>query len=382
MKITGGHFIWDRERRRLRRSEKRASVLRPLLRQWRFWLGLLVSLVFIWWLWSQITNFGQVQDAFQTANYWYLLPALAVYFLGVWVRAVRWRYLLAPVRLVPSSRLFPVVVIGYMANDVLPARMGELVRAYAIGEKENVSKSAAFATIVVERIFDGLTMVLFIGGVLVMGFFPFGPDLQRVFGPDLQKILAVAGIIFVGIFALFVAVAASPALTNAIVGLMLRFVPAGLRPKVSGLVQRFVEGLGILQSAKGTAIVLGLSVLAWLCEAAMYYILTFSFNLPLPFYALMLTAAVANLGTLVPSSPGYVGTFDALAVFALLLFLNADTYRNVAVSYTVLLHVALLVPITILGLYYWWRFNLSLSKVRAAATTGTNGPTVLESEKA
>src|SRR5207249_8500195 len=108
---------------------------------------------------------GSIATALKQANYWFLLPALVVYFLGVWLRAARWRYLLQPVQPIAVKRLFPVVVIGYMANDVLPARLGEVVRAYVLGEQEGVPKSTALATILVERMFDGISMLLFVASV-------------------------------------------------------------------------------------------------------------------------------------------------------------------------------------------------------------------------
>src|SRR5690242_1391340 len=127
----------------------------------KFWLGLIVSLVFLY-LAFQGQDFGKIGQALGEANYWWLLPALGAYFLGVYVRAIRWHYLLGPLKKVSVKRLFPVVVIGYMANDVLPVRMGEVVRAYVLGKRENVSKTGTLATIVVERIMDGITMLLFL----------------------------------------------------------------------------------------------------------------------------------------------------------------------------------------------------------------------------
>ena len=96
-------------------------------------------------------------------QYWALLPALAVYFAGVWIRAVRWGVLLSPLRrgIHPYS-LFKVLVIGYMGNDILPARLGDVIRVYVLSRRESVTKSATLATILVERIFDGLTMIGFL----------------------------------------------------------------------------------------------------------------------------------------------------------------------------------------------------------------------------
>src|SRR5436190_22601264 len=122
-----------------------------MLRDKKFWLGLAVSLVFLGLVfWGQ--NPAQIWGALQQANYAALLPALVFYFLGVGVRTVRWQVLLRPI--LPQTRflqLFEVVVIGYMANDILPARLGEVVRAYVLSRRERITKSATLGTIVVER---------------------------------------------------------------------------------------------------------------------------------------------------------------------------------------------------------------------------------------
>src|SRR5579859_7048187 len=130
----------------------------------RVLVGVAVSLFFLYWAFRLVGNgnLGSAVESIQHANYWFLLPALAAYFAGVWLRAVRWRVLLKPVKSIEVSTLFPVVVIGYMANDVLPARLGEVVRAYVLGEQEDIPKTTTLATIVVERLFDGIAMLIFV----------------------------------------------------------------------------------------------------------------------------------------------------------------------------------------------------------------------------
>lgn len=332
-------------------------------KQWRFWLGLVVSLVFVLLVVRQVSDLSRSLTAAQQANYWYLVPALSVYFIGVWVRAIRWGFLLGPVKSIAARRLFPVVVIGYMANDILPMRIGELVRAYVLGERENVSKSATFATIIVERIFDGVTMVLFIGVVLLLHLVPANPELEHIF--------RLTGGVFVGVLLLFFAVALSPGTVNRLLDVMLSGLTPALAERVAPSLRRFLTGLSVLQSPRAVAATLGLSIVAWLCEAGMYYLLAFGFTgIDLPYYAMVLTTAVANLGTLIPSAPSYIGTFEWFSVFVLRLY-RID--NALALSYTVVLHIALVVPITLWGLYYWWRFHLSLSAIQtpSAAPQGS-----------
>jgi glycosyltransferase 2 family protein len=335
-----------------------------LLKNWRFWLGLAISLVFLYWLGSQVQDLGRVLDLLARAQYVYILPALAVYFFGVWLRAVRWRYLLLPLKPVSSGRLFPVVVIGYMVNDILPARIGELARAYLIGEREGLSKSATLATIVVERVFDGLVLL---GLMLAVA-------LTMPFDSTLQQIVWATGLLFLGLLLLILAMAARPDWAEAILALGLRPVPERYRGPVAGIGLAGLTGLRALRSARTALAALALSAAAWLCETAMYYIIALGFFSNVNVRAMLLTTSVANVGGMIPSSPGYVGTFDALAVFSLGLF---GVGRELALGYTAVLHLALLLPITLLGFFYLWRENLSLrglSKARLQPSLPADGP--------
>src|SRR5574341_1264328 len=131
------------------------------MKRWQFFLGLAVSAVFVWIALRNI-DLRKAWLALQSANYWWLIPAVAVYFIAVWARAWRWDYLLRPLKRIPLRTMFPIVVIGYMGNNIYPARIGELLRAYVLKRKENVPVSASLATIVIERVFDGVVMLGFV----------------------------------------------------------------------------------------------------------------------------------------------------------------------------------------------------------------------------
>jgi uncharacterized protein (TIRG00374 family) len=312
----------------------------------------------MYWVFKQAGDLSHVADALGQANYGFLIPALVVYFAGVAVRAIRWRVLVRPVKRVSARRLFPVVVIGYMANDVLPARMGELVRAYILNRDEGISKTAGLATIFVERVFDGLVMVIF---VAALGFFV---PLEA----GLQQVLRVASVIFVAVLLATFSAALAPERALSLIGTLLQFVSPRLRRRFAPVAEHFVAGLSVLQNPMATLSVLVLSVVAWLCEAVMYYLVGLGFSLDLGFAGYVLVTAVANLGTMIPSSPGYVGTFEALVTYTLHGFnISAD----LAISYTVVLHVALLVPITLLGFYYMWRRHVTLASLRPQRGDGS-----------
>ena len=130
-------------------------------KNWKFWLGVLISALFMYWAFSKL-EWATFVDAVAAANYWWLLPGVAVYFVAVWIRAWRWHYLLGPVKKVPTKVMFPITTIGYMGNNIYPARAGEVLRAVVLKRKEGISISASLATISVERIFDGVVMLAFV----------------------------------------------------------------------------------------------------------------------------------------------------------------------------------------------------------------------------
>lgn len=328
------------------------------MRRWQLWIGLIVSLFFLVWAFQQVNSFGEVMAALSRANYLLIVPALVVYFVGVWVRAERWKYLLAPLKGVPAARLFPVMVMGYMANDVLPVRMGEVVRAYLIGRQEQISGSAGLATIFVERILDGVTLLFF--AVVVSLFVPLGDGLQNI--------VRASSVVFALAIVAFIAVAFSPRLGESLISLMLKIAPRSVRPGLAEVATSFIDGLKVIQNGGLLLKIFALSALAWLCEAGVYYLVAYGFALGQPFYVLLLTVVVANLGTMVPSSPGYIGTFEALGVFTLGLF---KVSPDLAMSYVLVLHVALLVPVTLLGFFYLWQQQLSLSAIGHAPAAET-----------
>src|SRR5260370_41507478 len=131
------------------------------MKKWQIWLGILISLVFIW-LALRGLQLDQFWGVVESANYGWLIPGVAIYFVAVWMRTWRWHYLLRPIKEIPTRGLFPIVTIGYMGNNIYPARTGEVLRAVVLKRRENVSVSASLATIIVERIFDGVVMLAFI----------------------------------------------------------------------------------------------------------------------------------------------------------------------------------------------------------------------------
>jgi uncharacterized protein (TIRG00374 family) len=324
------------------------------MKRWYVWLGVAISLVFLYSALRGL-HLGEVWGAVRAANYGWLLPGVAVYFLAVWARTWRWHYLLRRVRRIGLRRLFPVVVIGYMSNNVYPARAGELIRAYVLSRRDQVDISASLATVVVGRIFDGLAMLAFV--FLALPFAPLPEALARV--------MVWGSALFLGLLVAFFALAASPRRAGTLYGWAIdRVVPGRWRADVKRIVDRFVAGLGCLRSGRDVAMIAVTSMVIWLTETVVYWFVMHSFGLGLPFYVLMLMTGVVNLVTTIPSAPGYVGTFDKSGIAVLQGFGVAPT---LAAGYTLVLHAVLWLPITLLGAYYMWRESISWRDLEAAA---------------
>ena len=347
----------------------------------RVWIGIPISLVFL-----VVAFRGQdpeeVRASLTRVDWRYLPLALVLLYTGIAVRAYRWHILLRPVEDLSARQVFPIMLIGYAANNVLPFRTGELVRAWALGQRYQVRKTAALATIAVERLFDGLTMLLFIGGAAT----------AIGLTSELQHVALIAAAVFAAALAGMGVLLTGGTVRDRLLSLLLTPLPDALATRVERMAESFLSGLGVLSRRGDLAIVIVTSIVAWSFEASVYWTVAQAFGVPLstamsPAGAL-LTTAIGNLATLVPSGPGFVGTFEA----GILLAVNGalGVGRGLALSYAVLLHALLWLPVTIWGGIEWWRLAIgrknqvsmveaaadeygSTSPALARASTGTGG---------
>src|SRR5512147_892057 len=326
------------------------------MKKWQFWLGVLISIVFIWFSLRGL-RLEEFWGAVKQANYWWLIPGIAVYFVGVWVRAWRWHYLLKPIKEIPTRSMFPITTIGYMGNNIYPARAGEVLRAVILKRKEGVSVSASLATIIVERIFDGVVMLSFVFVNL--------SELAKLTGSsgfvgNIQQVAVIGTGIFLSALAAFLLAAMFPH-TTAKNGLWIieRITPKRLHEKIIGIMHKFLDGLASLRSPFNVLMVFFTSVIIWLLETGKYWFVMHAFNFNVSFFALMLMNGIVNLATTIPSAPGYIGTFDAPGI-AVLQAYGVD--KALAAAYTLVLHAALWLPITLLGAYFLLREGIKVSE--------------------
>ncbi|HSV85191.1 MAG TPA: lysylphosphatidylglycerol synthase transmembrane domain-containing protein [Levilinea sp.] len=319
------------------------------MRRWQFWVGIIISLVFLY-LTLRGLDLEHVWAVMQAANYWWLLPGIAVYFVGVWVRAWRWRALLRPIKSISTHAMFPVVTIGYMGNNIFPARAGEVLRSVILRDRENISVSTSLATIIVERIFDGMVMLAFVFLNL--------PELIRVSGDTgfvagVQQVATVVAIAFIAALTMFLLAAMFPSRTERILDIMVnRLMIARWREWVRSLIKRFLTGLQALRSPQEVLFFFFATAVIWLLETCKYWFVMRAFPFQISFTSLMLVNGFVNLATMLPSAPGHIGTFDAPAIALLSAF---GVNGEMAAGYTLVLHAALWFPVTLLGFYFYLR---------------------------
>ncbi|NUM45385.1 MAG: flippase-like domain-containing protein [Anaerolineales bacterium] len=319
------------------------------MKNWKFWFGVLISAVFLW-LALRGLQLEDFWSAMATANYWWLIPGVAVYFLGVWARAWRWHYLLRPVKAIPTKTMFPIVAIGYMGNNIYPARAGEVLRAVVLKRREGVPVSASLATIIVERIFDGVVMLAFVFLNLARLAELTG---DSGFVGNIQQVAVIGTGVFALALGVFLLAAMFPQAASRVgVWAITHLTPSRFHVQFLGIAGKFLDGLASLRSPWNALMVFLTSVVIWLLETGKYWFVMHAFPFEVDFFTLMLMNGIVNLATTIPSAPGYVGTFDAPGIAVLTA---AGVEKSIAAGYTLVLHVALWVPITLLGAYYMAR---------------------------
>jgi uncharacterized membrane protein YbhN (UPF0104 family) len=279
---------------------------------------------------------------------------------GVWARARRWRWLFPPGPEPPG--IVPATMIGYMANNVLPLRAGEVVRIYVLGRKlreaEGMTGTQSFwlvtATLVVERVLDSLAIVLMLA-VLVLTI------------PVPRVVEWAAGVLFaidvVGVSAL-VAIARAPALCRRLLLRLTGRWPA-VAPTIVSIFDTGLRGLDGIRTPSHLPRLALWTGLVWLLPATAAWAMLRAVHLDLPFGAGWTVLAFVGVGISVPSAPGYVGVFHAAATAALGVF---GVPRSAALAYALLFHASTLLPITVAGWFYLLREHVSLGEARRAST--------------
>lgn len=320
-------------------------------------LGLAISALLLWWAMRGV-DFAAAWAAARSASPTLLLLAVALATSTFVLRVPRWQHLLrtdAGARL-GTGPAWHAIAIGFMANNVLPFRAGELLRAWAVTRLAPVRFTSAFSSVAVERVFDGLIVTALLALSLLS---PTVPPEARIGGTLVSDLATRAGLLFVLLLLAASMMVAMPARAERI---LRRLVPwPALAERLVGILQGAAAGLGALRSPGRLVLVVLWSAVVWLANAAAMWLAAFAFGMDLGFSAMLLLQGVLVFGVAVPSTPGYVGVFQFIIVLVLgVLGVN----RDLAFAYAVTYHVTTWIPITVLGLVSVARTPISFADLR------------------
>ena len=337
-----------------------------------FWIGMVVSVVLLAGFALLFVDVREVWRVMQTANYLYVLPALVLYTISLLFRTTRWRFFLEPVVKGELKRpLLPVVVVGYMALNLIPARVGELVRAAYLSIREGISATGALGTVLLERLSDVLALLLLFAVAALIGSVAAESALS-----DLASSVpgGVATMIFVAVapFVVLVAIVAyivlvHPAQTEMLLHRLLGWIAPGMRQRIVDGAVNLLNGFWSVRTPSGLIKLLVLSIPVWIFEIGMYYVIALGFDLRDAFSsdlqfvaAIVIFGAAGNLGGVIPALPGNWGTMDVVGAGALIA-IGADP--DVAAAYALTVHVALWVPVTVVGALILLSDHISLARL-------------------
>ncbi|MGH2586514.1 MAG: lysylphosphatidylglycerol synthase transmembrane domain-containing protein [Dehalococcoidia bacterium] len=334
------------------------------MRYLRLLLGFALSAVALFLAFRNV-DFADVGDALRTAAYGWIVPAVALIAVSLLVRAVRWRLLFYPNTNLHFGNVFGSMNAGYLVNTVLPARLGEVVRAVLLSRLEKVRVAHAVSTVVVERVLDLLTNIVILGLLIPFVALPSDSVLPLLIATALAVIALVV----------MIAAGARPELTHRLVRIASARLPQKWAERLHHTLDSVLEGFRVLSNG-GVALRLALlSLVIWLLVAAAMECMLLAFHLDLPLTAPMFVLALVQLSFILPSTPGHIGVFQFAAVEALAIGFNVD--RNAALSFALVTNLVSFAPPALLGLWFIWRSGSSLGGL---VTAGRQAQAEIEAE--
>ncbi|NLG63646.1 MAG: flippase-like domain-containing protein [Candidatus Cloacimonetes bacterium] len=329
---------------------------RRRLLDWRALIGIGISVALLWWAFHEEDPAAIWAELKLADPLLFVLAAAAA--TGVfWIRAWRWKAILAAAAPDTAFRSrFAAVSIGFMGNNLLPLRVGEFARVYALSRMERVSMVASFGSLVIERLFDGIFVVLLLFvAVSLPGFPVVETNTYLAVARGLGVMIALAVIILT--LLVWQPVRAVRVFQRIVVVLLPKKLE---RPLVDAL-EAFLAGVSSLRNPWLVLRVSAWSLVLWLFNAVGFYVGLFAFGMHLPFEAALFLQSAVALAVSIPSGPGFFGPFEGATRLVLVDIFGAD--RAQALAYAIGFHLAGFIPITLIGLFYAWRLGLSLREV-------------------
>ena len=331
--------------------------------------GALVTVLLLWW----VLRDESLRDIFTNmaeADLWLLGASSGVATFGFFIRALRWKILLTPIKADTGLRSrVAAVSIGWMANNLLPARAGEFVRAYALSRLEPVTASAAFGSLVVERCMDGVVCLLFLIVPVYTSGFPSVEVLSEGWGAELFRFAIVLVLVVTSLLCLM---AVTPRLVVRIAKRCAHFLGPKIETASVKMLESFISSIAIMRDARLLLLGFAWTLIIWTWYGLAFWLGMLAFGIDTGFVAAIFTSSVVTFAVAVPAAPGFFGTFHAGSDFAVSTVYGVDGAESLAFAFGY--HFVTWAPITIIGLYYTWVLGLSLGQTRSSnPDTGGDG---------
>jgi len=359
-------------------------------------LGIIISAFFLWLAMKDV-NFVEVLKSFKQINYYYLIFMIISAYLGMIIRTLRWQILLMPLKKTSFADLFSTIWISFMLLLILPARLGEFARAYLVGNKENISKTGAFSTIVMERILDGCSAIfLFIAAIMIstessditLMNFHFSSQLLKIIISPFAKIqpISTGGYLmnftlkhliyyvsfFYGAALLFVILLRIFGIKMVtLIKRLLFFAPVKIKSKICDTLNSFIAGFDSLSSFKSFILAVFYSLLLWFANGVLNYIILLAFGIECKFYIAFIILGFMVLGVMIPAAPGFIGTYHWVIMQAFHYYLPGYS-REVAASWTWVSWSIGVMFIILVGFYYFKKENLNFKSIKSGGNDTEN----------
>lgn len=327
----------------------------------KFWIGIVLSLIFLW-LSIRGVNWPEVVKSFAKVNYLYLAAGILVLILANFFRALRWRSLLGRIKVIPIYDLFSIIMIANLLLNTLPARIGEVMRAYLLGKKYDISKTSCFSTIVVERVFDGCFAMSFF--VVALWIYPGDISISVPGVPhfSVKKAIYTLSLIYAAALIFLLLLKMFPAHVKRVLAILLHYFPEGIKSRGSSLADSFISGLSVFNDFRHLFLSLIISGIVWILLPCFYYLGLLGFGIEKDFYLNFILMGFIVIAVMIPAAPGYIGIFHFSVQMTLQKFFNVSP--SVALSYAWVMWVCGMVVNVIPGLFYYNKYNLQIAKIR------------------
>ena len=323
---------------------------------WKLWLGLLISALFLFLAFREV-DLARTWGVILSADFFYLTLVVMITFFQFIIRAWRWGILLEPIKKTAYFNRLLSTFIGFAANCLLPARLGEFIRANYLGNRENISGSSTFGTVVVERLFDGFTLLLILLIGLICTTFP-----EK--WQSMSSSLRGAGYLMLLFYLLFITFLIGfkykARLFLTLFDRILFFLPQNLRSKIMDISWNFSLGLVLTRNPFRLAQAIFYSLILWFSSLCQIQLIENAIGITLPFIAPFLILAVTQFGVAIPSAPGFIGTFHLAVQYGFLFY---GIGKEEALSAAIIWHAAFFFPTIFLGIVSFLLLHISFEQL-------------------